>query len=78
MILKKSTLTVGTLPAGYVRNVPLPRVPLCQSTQSHQVHTIPEYFKVPYVVLTYNTTRSIVESAAYAYSPAWHAIAINT
>jgi hypothetical protein len=35
---------VGTLPAGYVRNVPLPPVPLSQSTQSHQVHTIPDYY----------------------------------
>ena len=35
---------VGTLPAGYVRNVLLPWVPLRQSTQSHQVATIPDYY----------------------------------
>jgi hypothetical protein len=69
---------VGTLPKGYVRNVPLPRVPLRQSAQSHQVHTIPDYYDTPYVVPMYVTPRSLVENAAYAFSPAWHAIAINT
>jgi hypothetical protein len=39
---------------------------------------IPDYYKVPYAVPTYNTPRSLVESAAYAFSPAWQAIAINT
>ncbi len=43
-----------------------------------QVHTIPDYYETPYVVPTYVSPRSIVESAAYAFSPAWHAIAINT
>jgi hypothetical protein len=66
---------VGTLPEGYVRNVPLPRVPVRQSAQSHQ---IPDYYKDQYEVPTYVTPRSLVESAAYAFSPAWHAIAINT
>jgi hypothetical protein len=69
--------TVGILPQGYVRNVPLPMVPQ-ESTQSRQVHTIPDYYGVPYVVLRYNTPCSIVESAAYACSPSWQAIAINT
>ncbi len=63
--------TVGTLPEGYVRNVPLPRVPVRQSA-------IPDYYKDQYGVPTYITPRSLVESAAYAFSPAWQAIAINT
>jgi hypothetical protein len=69
---------VGTLPQGYVHNVPLPRVPQRQSTTKSQVHTIPDYYKVLYVVPTYATPRSIVESAAYAFSPAWHTFVINT
>jgi hypothetical protein len=69
---------VGTLPKGYVRNVPLPRVPLCQSAMAHQVHTVPDYYDDPYGVPTYGIPRSIVERAACAFSPAWHAIAINT
>ena len=63
---------VGTLPEGFVRNVPLPRVPNKQST------TVPGYYEDTYVVPTYISPRSIVESAAFAFSPAWHAIAINT
>jgi hypothetical protein len=69
---------VGTLHQGYVRNVPLPRVPLRQSTNTSQVHMIPDYYKVPYGVPTYTTPRSIVESTAHAFSPAWQAIAIIT
>ncbi len=65
-------------PQGYVRNVPLPRVPLRQSTTTSQAHMILNYYEVLYIVPTYNTPHSIVESAAYAFSPAWHAIAINT
>jgi hypothetical protein len=79
--IRPSTLKgcVGTLPQGYIRNVPLPRVPRGQSAKSQtQVHTIPNYYETPYVVPTYVSPRSIVESAAYAFSPAWHAIAINT
>ena len=69
---------VGTLPEGYIRNVPLPLVPSGQSAKSRkQVTTIPDYYEAPYVVPTYVSPRSIVESAAYAL-PAWHAIAINT
>jgi hypothetical protein len=71
-------LIVGTLPKGYVGNVPLPRVQVRQSAQSHQVHTIPDYCNTPYVVPAYVAPRSLVERAAYAFSPAWHAIAINT
>ncbi len=69
---------VGTLPKGYIRNVPLPRVPLRQSATAHQVHAVPDYYDDPYGVPTYGIPRSIVERAAYAFSPAWHAIAINT
>jgi hypothetical protein len=69
---------VGTLPQGYVRNVPLPRIPLQQSTSSNQIHTIPDYYEVAHGVPPYDTARSIVENAAYAFSPTWHAIAINT
>ncbi len=65
---------VGTLPEGYVHHVPLPRVPVRQSAQSHQ---IPDYYEDPQGVPPYITPRSLVESAAYAFSPAWHAIAIN-
>ena len=77
---KPSTLKgcVGTLPEEYVPNVPLPRVPVCQSAPPHQVHTVPGYYDVPYGVPTYDTLRSIVESAAYVFSPAWQAIAIYT
>jgi hypothetical protein len=77
---------VGTLPQGYVRNVPLPRIPLRQSAShlvtepvtSNQIHMIPDYYEVPHGVPPYDTSRSIVENAAYAFSPAWHTIAINT
>jgi hypothetical protein len=71
-------LPVGTLPKGYVRNVPLPRVPLRQSATAHQLHGVPDYYYDPYGVPTYGIPRSIVEKAAYAFSPVWHAIAINT
>jgi hypothetical protein len=69
---------VGNLPKGYVRNVPLPRVPESQRAECHQVLKIPDYYEDSYVGPTYDTTRRLVESAAYAFSPAWHAIAINT
>ncbi len=72
---------VGKLPKGYVHNVPLPTVPIWQSptSQVSQVrHTIPDYYKLSYVDPTYESPCSIVESAAYAFSPAWHAIAIYT
>ena len=69
---------VGTLPQGYIRNVPLPQVPRGQSAQSRQVHTIPDYYEPTYVVPTYRDPRSLIESAAFAFSPAWHAIAINS
>jgi hypothetical protein len=68
---------VGTLPQGYIRNVPLPRVPLQQSPTS-QIHTIPDCYDLPYVVPTYATPCSIVENAVCAFSAAWQAIAINT
>jgi hypothetical protein len=39
---------------------------------------IPDYYKELNLVPMYDTPRSIVEFTAYAISPAWHAIAINT
>jgi hypothetical protein len=72
------SLDIGTLPKGYVRNVPLPRVPVHQSAPAHQVQAIPDYYEDPYRVPTYGIPRSIVERAAYAFSPARHAVAINT
>jgi hypothetical protein len=41
---------IGTLPRGYIRNVPLPRVPIHQSTLSHQVHTITEFQRLMLLV----------------------------
>ena len=55
---------VGNLPQGYVCNIPLPRIPLRQSTNRNQVHKIPNYYKVPYGVPPYNTPHSIVENTA--------------
>jgi hypothetical protein len=73
---KFPALTVGTLPEGYVHSVPLPRVPVRQNAQSHQ---IPDYYEDTHGFPPYLTPRSLlVESAAYAFSPAWHDIAINT
>ncbi len=46
---------VGTLPQGYIRNVPLPRVPRVQSATSHitvPMIPIPDYYATPYVVPT--------------------------
>ncbi len=71
-------VTVGTLPEGYVRNVPLPRVPKIQRARSHQVTKIPDYYEDSYAVPRYDITRKLVGSAAYAFSLAWHAIAPNT
>ncbi len=51
----------------------------CQLSRAecHQV-TIPDYYEDSYVGPTYDTTRRLVESAAYVFSPTWHAIATNT
>jgi hypothetical protein len=69
---------VVSLPKGYIRNVPLHRVPRVQSAKSRvQVHGIPDYYKTTYTVPTYISPCSRVESAAYAFSPTRHAIAIN-
>ncbi len=78
--IRPSTLKgcVGTLPKGYVHNVPLPRVPIQQSPTSQVWHTIPDYYAVLYIAPTYASPCSIVESAAYAFSPSWQAISINT
>jgi hypothetical protein len=58
-------------------NVPLPRVPRGQTAQSHQAIEIPDYYEETYVVPTYNNPCSIVEKAAFAFSPAWQVLAIN-
>jgi hypothetical protein len=81
--IRPSTLKgcLGNLPKGYIRNIPLPRVPIQQSPMSQvsQVgHMIPDYFKLSYVDPTYDSPCSKVEGAAYVFSPAWHAIAIIT
>jgi hypothetical protein len=79
-LLRASVYRSATSAVGYIRNAPLPRVPILQSTSSetrHQVNTIPDYYKGTYVVPTYNSPRRIVERAAFAFSPAWHTIAIN-
>ncbi len=58
---------VGNLPEGYIRNVPLPRVPQDQSTFQSRVppvHTIPGYYEDTYVIPTYNSTRRIGERVA--------------
>jgi len=68
---------VGTLPKGYVHNIPLPRVPQVQTTQSHQATKIPDYYDDICLVPMYNSPCSIVESAAFAVSPAWQALTIN-
>ena len=39
---------------------------------------MPDYYKDPYVVPVYDMPHSLVESAAYAFLPAWHAIAMST
>ncbi len=75
--LKLPSAFFWILPAGYVRNVTLPWVPK-QSTQSHQVHTIPDYYKDMYVAPMYVIPHNLVKSASYAFSPAWHAIVIHT
>jgi hypothetical protein len=68
---------VGTLPKGYVCNIPLPRVPRVQNTQSHQATKIPDYYKDICLFPTYNRPCNIVRRAAFAFSPARQALAIN-
>jgi hypothetical protein len=72
---------VGNLPEGYMRNVPLPRVPRDQSTFQSRVppvHTIPVYYEETHVIPKYNSTCRIGERVATANSPQWQPIAINT
>ena len=69
---------VGTCPIQHICNVPLPQVPRVQSAKPRvQVHAIPDHYKSTYSVSMYIRPRSIVETAANAFSPAWHAIANN-
>jgi hypothetical protein len=72
---------VGNLPEGYIRNVPLPRVPRDQSTfQSRvpHVHRIPHYYEDTYGIPTYKDTCRIGERVATANSPQWQSLAVNT
>ena len=78
LVVGDTMVNVGTLPQGCVHNVTLPRIPLQQSTSSNEIHMIPDYYKVTHGVPPYNTSHMIVKNAAYVFSPAWHAIAINT
>ncbi len=64
---EQTVTVVGTQDKGYVRNIPLPRVPL---RQSPSLGVLPsDYYEGQYGVPTYVTPRSLVESAAYAFSP---------
>ena len=67
---------VGNLPKGYIRNVPLPRVPREQSTRQTQVppDTIPHYYENMYTNPMYKSTCRIGERI----SPPWQPNAINT
>ncbi len=71
---------VGNLPKGYIRNVPLPRVPQGQSTRQSQVlpNKIPHYYEDAYASSTYKDTCRIEERVATANSPQWQPITINT
>jgi hypothetical protein len=64
-------------PSRLCMNVLLLRVPRLQRARSQQIHTIPYYYNSSCVDPKYNSPCSIVERAAFAFSPAWHAIAIN-
>jgi hypothetical protein len=72
---------VGNLPEGYIRNVPLPRVPRDQSTFQSRVptvHALPIYYEETHAIPMYNSTCRIGERVATANSPRWQSIAINT
>jgi hypothetical protein len=74
-------MIVGNLPEGYIRNVPLPRVPRDQSTLQSRVppvHMIPRYYEDMYAIPMYDSTCRIGERVATANSPQWQPIAINT
>jgi hypothetical protein len=63
---------VGNLPEGYIRNVPLPRVPWDQSTFQSRVppvHMLPVYYKETHIIPTYNSTCRIGERVAYRTLP---------
>jgi len=73
---------VGNLPKGYIRNVPLLRVPRDQSTFQSRVspvrHTLPRYYEDTYAIPMYSDVYRIGERVAWANSPRWQPIAINT
>ena len=60
--------SVGNLPKGYIRNVPLPRVPRDQSTFQSRVppvrHTLPRYYEDTYAIPMYSDTYRIGERVA--------------
>ncbi len=62
---------VGNLPKGYIRNVPLPRVPREQSTWQSQVlpNMIPHYYEDAYAIPMYKDTCRIEERVATATLP---------
>jgi hypothetical protein len=67
--MRPSTLKgcVGNLPKGYIRNVPLPRVPWDQSTFQSRVppvHALPVYYEGTHAIPTYNSTCWIGERVA--------------
>jgi hypothetical protein len=78
--MAKRDKLVGNLPKGYIRNVPLPRVPREQSTRQSRVlpDRIPHYSEDTYMIPTYKGTCRIGERIAKANSPPWQPIAINT
>jgi hypothetical protein len=80
LVLPRATRP-GNLPEGYIRNVPLLRVPGDQSTVQSRVppvHTIPGYCEDMHVIPTYNSTCIPGERVVTANSPRWQPLAINT
>jgi hypothetical protein len=71
---------VGNLPKGYIRNIPLPRVPRGESTRQSRVlhNTIPHYYEDTYTIPMYKGTCRIEERVTPANSPPRRPIAINT
>jgi hypothetical protein len=76
--LRPSTLKgcVGNLDAGYVQNVPLPRVPQLQSASLMTSKTVIQdtcYLQVPWVPTWSNLTRSLagMEKRMFPSAPAW-------
>jgi len=78
---RRKNISVGNLPKGYIRDVPLPQVPWDQSTFQSRVppvHALPVYYKGMHAITMYHSTCRIGERVATANSPQWQPIAINT